>query len=128
MEEVLSPWASYKFRVQSVNHLGEGEFSMPSPVVNTRRDVPFISPRNIGGGGGKTGDLTITWDVSKIQFNLFLILMLINFEILKLQVCMVKGNKSYLYCSKVTMHCNYSFLELINKIQERFIYRVYCSV
>ena len=32
---------------------------------NTKKDVPFIAPMNVGGGGGKTGDLTITWDVSK---------------------------------------------------------------
>ncbi|KAL7642096.1 UNVERIFIED_CONTAM: hypothetical protein RMT77_007970 [Armadillidium vulgare] len=58
----LTPWASYKFRVQAVNYLGTGIFSEFSPTANTHEDVPFKAPSNVGGGGGKTGDLTITWD------------------------------------------------------------------
>ncbi|KAK4306056.1 hypothetical protein Pmani_022099 [Petrolisthes manimaculis] len=60
--DVLSPWSSHEFRVQGVNILGRGEFSKHSPQANTRPDVPFTIPTNLGGGGGKTGDLTITWD------------------------------------------------------------------
>ncbi|KAK7072713.1 Contactin-3, partial [Halocaridina rubra] len=60
--DVLSPWSSHEFRVQSVNNLGLGEFSTSSPQANTKVDIPFTIPTNLGGGGGKTGDLTITWD------------------------------------------------------------------
>lgn len=62
LSDVLSPWASHAFRVQAVNSLGSGQFSAPSPQANTRTDRPFTTPTNLGGGGGKTGDLTITWD------------------------------------------------------------------
>ncbi|XP_050730835.1 contactin-like isoform X1 [Eriocheir sinensis] len=60
--DVLSPWAAHEFRVQGVNILGEGQYSKASPQANTRPDRPFTTPRNLGGGGGKTGDLTITWE------------------------------------------------------------------
>ncbi|KAA0195696.1 hypothetical protein HAZT_HAZT002034 [Hyalella azteca] len=62
LDSVLSPWAIYTFRVKAYNELGYGEYSALSPQVNTRTDIPFTVPRNIGGGGGKTGDLTITWE------------------------------------------------------------------
>lgn len=38
-----------------------GTPSSPSPRHSTPSDKPYIVPRNIGGGGGKIGDLTITW-------------------------------------------------------------------
>ncbi|KAK8720533.1 hypothetical protein OTU49_013266, partial [Cherax quadricarinatus] len=60
--DVLSPWSSHEFRIRGVNNLGNGQFSAPSPQANTREDRPFTTPMNLGGGGGKTGDLTITWD------------------------------------------------------------------
>ncbi|XP_027207013.1 contactin [Penaeus vannamei] len=60
--DFLSPWASHEFRVQGINSLGQGQFSTASPQANTRPDIPFKTPSNLGGGGGKTGDLTITWD------------------------------------------------------------------
>lgn len=60
--DVLSPGASHEFRIQGINTLGLGQFSAPSPQANTRVDRPFTYPNNLGGGGGKTGDLTITWD------------------------------------------------------------------
>ncbi|XP_054721680.1 contactin-like [Uloborus diversus] len=59
---VLSPWSIYSFRVSAVNALGIGEPSDPSPFYNTDRDVPHIAPKNVHGGGGKTGSLTVTWD------------------------------------------------------------------
>ncbi|XP_076057553.1 contactin isoform X2 [Oratosquilla oratoria] len=62
LTEVLSPWSIYEFRVQAVNSLGRGYWSAASPQANTRPDRPFVHPTNIGGGGGRTGDLTITWD------------------------------------------------------------------
>ena len=34
LNEVLSPWSQYRFRVQASNYLGKGEFSIASPVVS----------------------------------------------------------------------------------------------
>ncbi|XP_052867950.1 contactin [Anopheles cruzii] len=58
----LTPWCGYEFSVVAVNDLGIGTPSLPSPVYSTQKDKPYIAPRNVGGGGGKIGDLTITWD------------------------------------------------------------------
>ncbi|NP_001161506.1 contactin-like protein precursor [Saccoglossus kowalevskii] len=58
----LSPWSNYQFRVSAVNSYGRGEPSLPSPEYSTHEDKPYHEPRNVGGGGGKTGDLRITWD------------------------------------------------------------------
>lgn len=58
----LSPWSSYEFRVSAYNELGFGLPSAPSPLAQTHEDKPFRPPSNVGGGGGKTGTLTITWD------------------------------------------------------------------
>lgn len=59
----LTPWSSYEFSVAAVNDLGIGTPSAPSPIYSTIDDKPYIAPRNVGGGGGKIGDLTITWDL-----------------------------------------------------------------
>ncbi|XP_066997548.2 contactin [Anabrus simplex] len=61
IEDVLSPWSSYEFRVSAANELGYGPPSAPSPLHNTPPDRPYKAPSNIGGGGGKIGDLTIRW-------------------------------------------------------------------
>ena len=61
---VLSPYSRYSFRVSAINNLGVGEPSDPSPFYHTDKDVPHVPPSNVGGGGGKTGSLTVTWDVS----------------------------------------------------------------
>lgn len=61
----LTPYCSYEFAVAAVNDLGIGPQSAPSPAHNTLHDLPYIAPRNVGGGGGKIGDLTITWDALK---------------------------------------------------------------
>lgn len=58
----LTPWSGYEFSVCAVNELGIGVPSAPSPLYNTIHDKPYIYPHNIGGGGGKIGDLTIRWD------------------------------------------------------------------
>ncbi|XP_055522931.1 contactin [Wyeomyia smithii] len=58
----LTPGCGYEFSVVAVNDLGASIPSLPSPVYNTQKDRPYIAPRNVGGGGGKIGDLTITWD------------------------------------------------------------------
>jgi hypothetical protein len=60
--EGLSPYCSYEFAVAAVNNLGAGPQSLPSPSHNTLHDKPYTAPQNVGGGGGKIGDLIITWD------------------------------------------------------------------
>lgn len=57
----LTPWSGYEFSVCAVNDLGIGAGSAPSPLYNTLTDKPYIAPQRVGGGGGKIGDLTITW-------------------------------------------------------------------
>lgn len=57
----LTPWSGYEFSVCAVNDLGIGAPSAPSPLYNTLSDKPYIYPRNLGGGGGKIGDLSIKW-------------------------------------------------------------------
>lgn len=60
--EGLSPYCSYEFAVAAVNSLGTGPQSLPSPSHNTLHDKPYTAPKNVIGGGGKIGDLIITWD------------------------------------------------------------------
>jgi len=57
----VSPYSTYEFRVSAANTLGYGPFSQPSPQYNTRPDRIYQAPDDVSGGGGKTGDLTITW-------------------------------------------------------------------
>jgi hypothetical protein len=66
IESSLSPWSIYEFRVTAGNELGYGIPSAPSPQYNTAPDRPYRAPPKIGGGGGKIGDLTITWEVRDI--------------------------------------------------------------
>lgn len=61
IDNILTPWSVYEFRVNAWNELGMGPPSAPSPRFSTPSDRPYIPPDNIGGGGGKIGDLTITW-------------------------------------------------------------------
>lgn len=68
LENILSPWSAYEFRVYAINELGHGPPSLPSPQYSTQSDRPYKGPSNIGGGGGKIGDLTITWKVSQNHF------------------------------------------------------------
>ncbi len=57
----LTPYCSYEFAVAAVNDLGIGPQSAPSPAHNTLHDKPYIFPRHLGGGGGKIGDLTVSY-------------------------------------------------------------------
>ncbi|XP_059613760.1 contactin [Phlebotomus argentipes] len=57
----LNPWSGYEFRVRAVNDVGMGPMSPPSPLYSTLNDVPYEAPARVGGGGGKIGDLVITW-------------------------------------------------------------------
>lgn len=65
IEDLVTPWAQYEFRLQAVNEIGTSAPSEPSPRTNIPPDRPYLYPSNVGGGGGKLGDLTITWSVSK---------------------------------------------------------------
>ncbi|CAA9998770.1 unnamed protein product [Nesidiocoris tenuis] len=58
----LTPFSMYEFRVQARNALGLGVPSMPSPKYSTLSDRPYKAPERVGGGGGKIGDLIITWE------------------------------------------------------------------
>ncbi|XP_015790072.1 contactin isoform X2 [Tetranychus urticae] len=58
----LSPWSVYEFRVSALNELGSGLPSDASPQYKTGESRPLRAPANVGGGGGKAGTLTITWD------------------------------------------------------------------
>uniref|UniRef100_A0A6P7GDV3 Contactin n=1 Tax=Diabrotica virgifera virgifera TaxID=50390 RepID=A0A6P7GDV3_DIAVI len=62
IDNILIPWSVYEFRVAAWNSLGMGEPSQHSPRHATPPDRPYVAPRNIGGGGGKIGDLTIRWE------------------------------------------------------------------
>ncbi|KAG7210747.1 hypothetical protein KM043_012244 [Ampulex compressa] len=62
LENVLNPYTTYEFRISAFNELGYGLPSSPSPQYSTPSDKPSKPPSNVGGGGGKIGDLTITWD------------------------------------------------------------------
>ncbi|XP_066248303.1 contactin [Euwallacea similis] len=62
VEVSLTPWSNYEFRIRAWNELGQGPYSAPSPKYHTLKDRPRIAPRQLGGGGGKIGDLTITWN------------------------------------------------------------------
>lgn len=62
LEDVLSPYSTYEFRVQAYNEFGYGPPSMPSPKHRTLVEKPVKAPSNVGGGGGNIGDLTIKWN------------------------------------------------------------------
>ena len=64
LRDVLSPWSVYEFRVSTANELGYGLPSHASPTYSSQTDRPYTFPANVSGGGGKTGDLTVTWTVS----------------------------------------------------------------
>uniref|UniRef100_A0AAY4DXS2 Contactin 1 n=1 Tax=Denticeps clupeoides TaxID=299321 RepID=A0AAY4DXS2_9TELE len=57
----LIPWTEYEFRVTATNTLGTGDPSDPSPKITTLEAAPVVAPSDIGGGGGSSRELTITW-------------------------------------------------------------------
>ncbi|XP_033123497.1 contactin-3-like [Anneissia japonica] len=63
----LSPWSVYMFRVIAVNRFGPGQPSDPSPELVTTPGAPSVAPRNLGGGGGREGQLRITWEPLGMQ-------------------------------------------------------------
>ncbi|XP_013875193.1 contactin-1a [Austrofundulus limnaeus] len=57
----LFPWTEYEFRVIATNTLGTGDPSRPSSKEKTQESVPVVAPSDVGGGGGASRELTITW-------------------------------------------------------------------
>ncbi|XP_019934949.1 contactin-1a-like [Paralichthys olivaceus] len=64
----LLPWTEYDFRVIATNTLGTGDPSSPSPKETTLQSVPVVAPSDIGGGGGTSRELTITWTPVQPQY------------------------------------------------------------
>lgn len=62
LENILTPYSVYEFVVNAGNTYGLGAPSLPSPKYRTQSDKPYKAPDKIGGGGGKIGDLVITWE------------------------------------------------------------------
>lgn len=64
----LTPWTEYEFRVTATNTLGTGPPSAASPRVTTREARPVVAPSDVGGGGGASRELTITWTPVQSQY------------------------------------------------------------
>ncbi|XP_032444415.1 contactin-1a isoform X4 [Xiphophorus hellerii] len=64
----LFPWTEYEFRVTATNTLGTGEPSRPSSKEKTLESVPVVAPSDVGGGGGASRELTITWTPVQPQY------------------------------------------------------------
>uniref|UniRef100_A0A8C7JKM0 Contactin 1b n=1 Tax=Oncorhynchus kisutch TaxID=8019 RepID=A0A8C7JKM0_ONCKI len=64
----LYPWMEYEFRVYATNEFGDGEASIPSMKIKTWDAVPVVAPTNVGGYGGKDGELIITWTPVQPQY------------------------------------------------------------
>ncbi|KAB5565801.1 hypothetical protein PHYPO_G00245680 [Pangasianodon hypophthalmus] len=64
----LLPWTEYEFRVIATNTLGTGEPSEPSSKTTTLEAAPVVAPSDVGGGGGTSRELTITWTPVQPQY------------------------------------------------------------
>ncbi|XP_034735560.1 contactin-1a-like isoform X1 [Etheostoma cragini] len=64
----LFPWTEYEFRVIATSALGTGEPSSPSPKDKTLEAIPVVAPSDVGGGGGSSRELTITWTPVQPQY------------------------------------------------------------
>ncbi len=59
----LRPYSRYAIRVRAENRIGTSDPSQPSDEFWTHCIKPDLYPKEVGGGGGKVGDLVITWKV-----------------------------------------------------------------
>ncbi|XP_057691677.1 contactin-1a [Corythoichthys intestinalis] len=64
----LVPWTDYEFRVIATNTLGTGAPSIPSRKEKTMPASPVVAPSDVGGGGGTSRELTITWTPVQEQY------------------------------------------------------------
>ncbi|XP_056273089.1 contactin-1a [Pseudoliparis swirei] len=64
----LLPWMEYEFRVIATSTLGKGDPSSPSPKDRTVEAFPVVAPSDVGGGGGTSRELTITWTPVQPQY------------------------------------------------------------
>ncbi|CAG2109639.1 unnamed protein product [Medioppia subpectinata] len=58
---ILNPWATYKFRVISVNYVGASNASAPSDSCTTEEDIPHKNPDDVYGRGNGPKNLVISW-------------------------------------------------------------------
>ncbi|KAI2665439.1 Contactin-1 [Labeo rohita] len=64
----LYPWMQYEFRVHAINEFGAGENSRPSIKIKTWDARPTVSPSDVIGQVGISGELIVTWTPVKPQF------------------------------------------------------------
>ncbi|XP_037110368.1 contactin-1a [Syngnathus acus] len=64
----LVPWTEYEFRLIATNTLGAGDPSVPSRKEKTLPSSPVVAPSDVGGGGGTSRELTITWTPVQEQY------------------------------------------------------------
>ncbi|KAM8890784.1 contactin-1a isoform 2-T2 [Spinachia spinachia] len=64
----LFPWTEYEFRVIATSALGNGVPSSPSPREKTLEAFPTVAPSDVGGGGGTSRELTVTWTPVQPQY------------------------------------------------------------
>ncbi|ELT90327.1 hypothetical protein CAPTEDRAFT_180331 [Capitella teleta] len=57
----LRPYSTYQLRIRAENSYGTSIPSTPSQEFTTWAVKPDRAPEEVGGGGGRVGDLTITW-------------------------------------------------------------------
>lgn len=57
----LRPFSNYTVRMRAENIIGTSVASTPSDQFTTAATKPDMFPELVGGGGGKAGELTITW-------------------------------------------------------------------
>ncbi|XP_067685752.1 contactin-like [Haliotis asinina] len=63
----LRPGTGYRFRVLAANMFGHGDPSLPSSMYHLPSAAPVVAPMEVGGGGGKVGTLTITWQPLSLE-------------------------------------------------------------